>query len=419
VIARIWKGLGLLLCVWLGLAAPSLAQETATPSVPAQVLVMLKLPPQHLRAGGGYGDSYGDGLGQDARRRAAARIAREHGLTVVSDWPMPILGIDCFIMAVPANQSPDQVAALLSHDPGVAWSQPMNLYQAKGAAPLHNDPLFRVQPAARDWRLAELHQISTGRNVRVAVIDSMVEQAHPDLRGQVRVSQNFVTGQRDAPEQHGTAVAGIIAAIADNGVGIAGVAPQARLLALRACWQASPPPPKAAPTYCDSLALAKALQFAITHDAQVINLSLAGPPDPLLGKLLDIAVARGETVVSAYDRTLPGGGFPASYPGIVAVVDDGSGPPPPGVLSAPGRDVPTTQPGGRWYFVDGSSYAAAHVSGLFALMRERSPASRAKSALVVSWPSGTIDACSTLVRVAGRCDCGCARASIADAARAP
>jgi hypothetical protein len=405
------------LAVWLTIggvaaAAEPRAGQAAAADVSRQVLVMLRMPPEHVRAGGAYGDSYGDGAGHEARRRAAARLAQAHGLSLQSDWPMPLLGVDCFIMEVPANQSPDKVAAALSHEPSVAWSQPMNLYHADGAALSHNDPLFPVQPAAKAWRLADLHQIATGRQVRVAVIDSMVEKTHPDLVGQVEFSQNFVTGQPDAPEQHGTGVAGVIAARADNGVGIVGVAPHARLMALRACWQPAPAPPKGAPTVCDSLALAKALHFAILHDAQVINLSLSGPPDPLLGKLLDIALAHGETVVGAYDRALPHGGFPASYPGIIGVIDAGSGPPLPGVLSAPGRDVPTTQPGGRWYVVDGSSYAAAHVSGLFALLREKSPSSRTVSAIAVSWPSGSIDACSTLLRVSGRCDCECVHASL-------
>jgi len=76
----------------------------------------------------------------------------------------------------------------------------------------------------------------------------------------VETSRNFVTGPAGPPEQHGTAVAGIIAAVADNHIGIAGVAPHARLMALRACWQQAPG--KSPPTVCDSLSLAKALDFA-------------------------------------------------------------------------------------------------------------------------------------------------------------
>ena len=76
--------------------------------------------------------------------------------------------------------------------------------------------------AAAQWHLAELHQLASGRGTRVAVIDSGIDASHPDLAGQVAVNRNFVSGQALAAERHGTAVAGIIAAKADNRMGIAG-----------------------------------------------------------------------------------------------------------------------------------------------------------------------------------------------------
>jgi subtilisin family serine protease len=411
-------GKALLLALALCLAGTQLAAATdreVRATVPAevrqQILVLLRLPPEHFRPNADYGGSYGDGLGRSARRRMADRIAHSHGLTLVSDWAMPAVGLDCYVMSAPGGQSPAAVAAELSKDAGVVWSQPMNVFHAQAEAATPNDPLFRAQPAAVEWRLADLHQIATGRNVHVAVIDSKIEAHHPDLIGQVQVEQNFVDDRTDvAAEAHGTGVAGIIAARADNGVGIVGIAPQARLLALRACWQQTPASGGGA-TLCDSLSLAKALHFAITHDTQVINLSLSGPFDPLLGKLIDVALRRGITVVGAYDRNLPAGGFPASQPGVVAVVEESVTPPPAGVFSAPGRDVPTTQPGGRWYLVSGSSYAAAHVSGLFALVRERAPQAHVASDLAAAWPSGAIDPCATLLRTSrSSCDCACAYA---------
>ena len=73
-------------------------------------------------------------------------------------------------------------------------------------------------------------------------------------------------------------------------------------------------------------------------------------------------------------------------------------------------DVPTTEPGGRWSLVNGSSYAAAHVSGLVALMRERDPSmARGRTLIASRSGGGTIDACASLMRAAGPCDCGCAR----------
>src|SRR5206468_548036 len=84
-----------------------------------------------------------------------------------------------------------------------------------------------------------------------------------------------VDAREAVAELHGTAVAGIIGARADNSVGIVGVAPEAGLMALRACWQA---PPDESAAVCSSFTLAKALQFAIDNNAKVINLSLGGPP---------------------------------------------------------------------------------------------------------------------------------------------
>ena len=382
--------------VWLAAAAWAHAAPPA--SVDAQqVLVLLRLPADHVNpSGSGY--SYDDGAGRAARRRIASRLAQEHGLSLAASWPMPLLGVDCFVMSVPPGRSPEQVVAELARDRDVAWSEPMHVYRAEAAAP-PNDPLFRLQPAALKWRLADLHTLATGRNVRIAIVDSGVDAGHPDLRGQVGLRENFVAGRPLAPEQHGTGVAGVIAARQDNAVGIAGVAPDARLMALRACWQQ-----ENAATVCDTLSLAKALHFAIEHDAQVINLSLGGPPDVLLGRLIDAALARGIVVVAAADPNLAGGGFPASHRGVLAVASS----PAPGFYVAPGSDVPTTLPGGLWSLVNGSSYSAAHVSGLVALIMERSPRARPPVVLATLPPGETIDACASVLGAPAHCDnCAC------------
>jgi subtilisin family serine protease len=372
---------------------------------------MIQLAPEHHRSGSDYGGGYGDGMARSARERIAARIARNHGLRLVDGWPMSLLGMECFVMAVPDGLSAEEAAAKVSKAPGVAWAEPMQVYQGVGEPSSHNDPLYPAQPAARQWRLADLHQLATGRGVTVAVIDTRIENTHPDLAGQVAASEDLVPGRPSPSELHGTAVAGIIAARADNGLGIAGVAPRARLVGLRACWQLEP-----STSVCDSLSLAKALHAAIGRRVQIINLSLSGPPGTLLGKLIQTGLARGMIVVAAYDQRLPGGGFPASYPGVIAVADGSLDGLPSGLYTAPGRDIPTTEPGGRWYLVSGSSYAAAHVSGLMALMRERHP-SAGGAALVADGRS--IDAYASLQRAAGRCGAGCAlvRGAAANARR--
>lgn len=389
--------IGLVAMAWTacaGFAATS--APAAAVDAGQEVLVLVRLPPNHYRPDVDYGGGYADDLSRQAQRRLAGRIAHAHGLILVDDWPMPLIGLDCFVMAAPRGpQGLEQATAALARDPGVAWTEPMHLYHAQGGATAagRGDPLFAAEPAARQWRLAELHKLATGRRVSVAVIDSQVEAKHPDLAGQVASNADFTLQRASSGERHGTGVAGVIAAKEGNGLGVAGVAPGARLFALRACWEEG----RAPDTVCDSVSLAKALHFAIERHAQVINLSLAGPPDMLLGRLLDVALARGVTVVAAYDPNLPSGGFPASHAGVIRVADESLASVQPGVYSAPGRDVPTTQPGGRWSLVDGSSYAAAHVSGLVALLRERRGASGGAVTLVSSRPGGgTIDACASL-----------------------
>jgi len=381
-----------------------------------QVLVMLRMPSPHFRPDGAYGGGYTDDGTRAARRRVARELAATYGLRVVDDWPMPAIGIDCFVMeeAQAGRAGPvDRLLDALAHDPRVEWAQSIQEYRGLDAG----DPLLPVQPAARAWQLTALHRASTGRGVTVAVVDSGIDEKHPDLAGQVKLRRNFVDTYPDAAEAHGTAVAGIIAAREGNGLGIAGIAPDARLLALRACWETEGPPAR-----CNSFTLGKAINFALMSDARVINMSLGGPRDRLLQALLDAALARGVTLVGAADPNQPDGGFPASHPGVIAVASDTQHAPPPGSLRAPGTDVPTSLPGARWGMVSGSSYAAAHVAGLAALMlqvRPETPPARLKAdlasgarivpAVLASGPgqAGSIDACAAVARAAGTCLCLC------------
>ncbi len=412
----------MMLCLLFALAGLSRAQA-APPAAPShEILVMLHLPAPHFRVDGYSGASYRDDAGRQARQRIAAALAREHGLQMMEDWAMPALNVDCYRMRLAAGQDPAAVLAALSRDSRVAWAQAIQDFTAQGGARASGpsgDPLYRVQPAAVPWQLEQVRKSATGRKVLVAVIDSGIETTHPDLAGQVTVQENFVDGQTYVAEEHGTAVAGVIAARADNGIGIAGIAPEARLMALRACWQAD------GGTRCNSFTLAKALNYALLHNAQVINLSLSGPPDRLLQQLVGVAQARGIRVVGASDPSRSDGGFPANSPGVFAVAADDAPRHGAQCLLAPGRDVPTTMPGARWGMVSGSSYAAAHVSGMLALLGEIKPqlsAQRLHEGIVRSSgpaPLTGIDLCATIMRITGKCSCACPNPSSDNLARSP
>ena len=392
-----------LLAALLAAVAGLVVVGTAQASVSAQsadreILVMLNLPPTHFKPSGSYGGSYGDVQSSIARKRVAASIARRNRLELIDSWPMPLLGVDCYVMRVPDGRPVSEVVASVSKDSRVKWSQPLQLYRAQGRS--SGDPLLRASPAATQWHLADLHRVATGRGIKIAVIDSKVDTRHPDLVGQFAADRDFVSSASRAPEKHGTAVAGVIGAKPDNGIGSAGIAPDARMMALRACWQTT------RDTVCDSLSLARAIQFAVENRADVINLSLSGPADPLLRKLIEIAIDRRITVVAAFDPNLPRGGFPASQPGVIPVAQESLRKIPASLYAAPGENVPTTKPGGTWDLVSGSSYAAAHVSGLAALVRQERGSSPPKA--FVRSANGAIDACATILRISPDCACHCA-----------
>jgi subtilisin family serine protease len=407
-----------------------------------QILVMLRLPATHYRPDASYGGRYIDDSGRASRRRRAEELARQHGLTMVDDWPMPVLGLDCYVMRYRDDDNAERIIAQLARDPQVEWAQPVAHFGGMGEQPTSAqqqqpadaaprpaatvgtaaggpaagaDALYPVQPAARYWHVAELHRFTTGREIRVAIIDSGIDASHPDLQGQLALNNNFVDTGPTPAENHGTAVAGIIAARAGNG-GIVGVAPQARLMGLRACWQL----PDLA-TRCNSFTLGKAINYAILNGAKVINLSLSGPPDRLLDRLLDVAIERGIGVVGAIDAHASGPAFPSNHRGVLAVASQArvagaatmpttGAAVPERALLAPGNDIPTTAPGARWSFVSGSSYAAAHVSGMLALLDELQPGASPAQLRRLLQPDSAlmtvnIDACATISRLVSNCNC--------------
>jgi subtilisin family serine protease len=221
--------------------------------------------------------------------------------------------------------------------------------------------------------------------VRVAVIDSGVDVDHPDLAGRVAGRSDFV-GRRDAAsvrgDRHGTAVAGVIAAVAHNNLGIVGIAPEVRLLALQACWEQEADDA----AVCNTFTLAQALAAAIEARADVVNLSLAGPHDALLARLVRRGQQAGIIFVgAAHGDPAAARGFPLDVEGVIGVVAAESAAADESLIAAPGEDIFTLAPAGAYNAVSGSSMAAAQVSAMVALLRAHDPKlSAARAAALLS-----------------------------------
>ena len=124
-----WRLLAILLCC---VASPAFAQAE---EAQRQVLVMLQLPKAHYRPDGSYAGHYGAGVGRQSRQQVAQSLADKHGLQMSSEWPMPLSGVDCFVMLLPDGDRrvPADVARAVAEDRRVAWAQPVGLYQAQGS----------------------------------------------------------------------------------------------------------------------------------------------------------------------------------------------------------------------------------------------------------------------------------------------
>lgn len=308
-------------------------------------------------------------------------LAELHNLQPVAAWEMESLGELCIVYQVPSYTTARQMADRLARDQRVRLAQPNQQFRVQSAAraATGEDAYHDLQHAARSLRLAEAHRTATGRGVTIALVDTGVDVGHPDLRGRIAGSGDFVNQgeQTFTSDVHGTAVAGVVAATAGNEAGIVGVAPEARLLALKACWHE---PAGTRRAVCSSYTLARALDSAIGSQARVLTLSLTGPDDPLLARLLERAITAGIVVVAAVDTASPDGGFPAHLPGVLAPwpapPEAGTAAPdagPDGALRAPAVEILTTIPRAAYDFFSGSSFAAAHAAGVAALVLEILP----------------------------------------------
>ena len=247
-------------------------------------------------------------------------------------------------------------------------------FETSAAAPYRYDDTYAsLQHGLEAMGVSEAHEYSTGRDVRVAIVDGDADTKHEDLAGRLRKTVDLTDKSRDSDADHGTAVASIIGANTNNATGIVGIAPAARLQLFVSCWHDA----RAGKAICDSFTLAKAIDVLLKKPPQVLNLSLTGPFDPLLDRLLHKVLAEGVVVIAAAPTTpTPENEFPSTREGVIGVAssplsdavaaDDAR-------VFAPGSRILVALPDNNYDLRSGSSLAAAHVSGVVALLLAVAP----------------------------------------------
>ena len=310
-----------------------------------------------------------DGSLTDAQ---AHQLAQRHGLTRLQSQNFPLIGSTIGLFRVTNRRAVETVSREFSTEASVRSVQPNFRYvlQQQKAELTEGDP---AQYAVAKLRLPQAHTLAHGTNVTVAVIDSGIDVNHPELANAIVASFDAL-GSKEGPNVHGTGVAGAIVAHAR----LIGSAPAARILAIRAFGVASNG------AESTSYVILKALDYAAAHGAEIVNMSFAGPKDALIERAIAATAAKGIVMVAAAGNA--GAKSPPLYPAantnVIAVsatdaqdrLFTASNRGGYIAISAPGVDIFLPAPDNKYQMTSGTSFSAAYVSGLAALVLERNPA---------------------------------------------
>ncbi len=302
----------------------------------------------------------------------ADELARRHGLIRVGSQNFPLLGTTIGLFRITDRRPADVVSREFVSDGSVRSVQLNYRYvlQDQKAVPTEGDP---AQYALAQLRLPQAHTLAHGMNVTIAVIDSGIDANHPELAHSIADSFDAL-GSKEGPHVHGTGIAGAIAAHAR----LMGSAPEVRILAIRAFSAA------ASGAESTSYVILKSLDYAALHGAQIINMSFAGPKDPLIERGVAATAAKGIVLVAAAGNAGAKSPplYPAANPNVIAVsgtdakekLFTASNRGGYIALAAPGADIFLPAPDGKYQITSGTSFSAAFVSGIAALVLERNPA---------------------------------------------
>ncbi|MGD0723084.1 MAG: S8 family serine peptidase [Roseiarcus sp.] len=301
-------------------------------------------------------------------------VLRRHRLDPIESATIALLGITLRRLGIADAREVAVVLREIGAEPLVAFAQPDYVYaledDAGAASPRDDGP---PQYALAKLRVDRAPAIGADEKVLVAVIDTAIDESHPDLAGAIAARFDAIGGAASA-RAHGTAIVGAIAARG----GIGGVAPRCGILAARAFESAGAGPQGT--TY----AILEAIDWAARAHARIINMSFAGPPDPALHRILAAVFDKGVMLIAAAGNG--GRKSPPLFPGadekVLAVTatdaDDrlfeNANVGRYVAVAAPGVDVLLPAPEGAYELATGTSVSAALVSGVAALVLERRPA---------------------------------------------
>ncbi len=344
------------------------------------VLVLEDPRPARLQgwARGAYGNTGGDYRGSLELTRFGKKVAAKYDLDLRDQWFIPTLGVYCLVVRFNNNQ--DETISQLNKDKSVQWLQPSNEFELLSA----KSQTHRSDVSDTNKRGTEAQRrTADGSGVAIGIIDSAVDDSHQDLMGVINQAGDYVASAKKtgSGESHGTAIAGVIIGNRDTKLGVAGVAPAATLYAYRGCWEAK----ETDKTNCNTLSLARALDAVARSKVDILNLSLSGPKDALLDRLLARVIEGGTLVVTAFDPDRQSAQrFPTEREGVIVVRAQGLDEAHTAFFTAPGaRVVPV--PGNRYDFMRGHSVATAYTTGLLALRKQRLDSSRVSKRDKVDW----------------------------------
>ena len=309
-----------------------------------------------------------------ATPQAIGLIARRYELTQLDSQSFPLLGTSLYRWRLGGGRTVANTVRALGGERIVASVQPNFVFTlqeetAKMAAAPHGDA---AQYVLAKLQSEQAQQIATGKDVLVAVIDSEIDAKHPDLDGTV-VKSFDAAGGDEKPHAHGTLIAGAIAAHGK----LLGIAPGVQVLAIHA-FDDSP-----GAAHGSSFSIYKGLQWAADNGARVVNMSFAGPADPMMQRMLAAAYDKGIVLIAAAGNAGPRSDplYPAADPNVIAVTATDSDDHLLAManrgrhiaVAAPGVEIFALAPGNEYVFTTGTSIAAAHVSGIVALLLEHKP----------------------------------------------